>query len=76
MTLLNLVDGSRVSVHCFLFEIADKAVDNARRKDVRDEESVKEDALGADNHELHEPAGLAHLHKGQEVHALVVAFLE
>jgi hypothetical protein len=76
MPLVNLVNSPRVRVHGLLLEVPDEAVDDLGGDEVGDEEAVEEDALRADDHGLHKPAGLAHLHKGEKVHALVVALLE
>ena len=64
---LELVDAPRVRVHRLLLEVPDEAVADPGRDQIADEEGVEEDALGAEDHELHEPSWLAHLHEGQEV---------
>lgn len=51
--------------------MADGGVDK-----VGEEKSVAKDSLGAEDHELHEPTGLSHFEKGQQVHAFVVGVFE
>lgn len=63
VAVLDFTNSTGVRVHGFLFEVSDEPVDDPGMEEVRDEEGVEEDALGSDDHELHEPAGLAHLHE-------------
>lgn len=44
--------------------------------EVGDEEAVEEDALGAEDHEAHEPVWFGEFEEGEEVHAFVVGFFE
>lgn len=44
--------------------------------EVRDEHGVEEDALRAEDHDFHEPAWFGHLEEREEVHALVIRFLQ
>ena len=44
--------------------------------EVTEEECVEEDTLRAENHEAHERAWLSELEEGEEMHSLVVGFLE
>ncbi|KXH63971.1 hypothetical protein CNYM01_13806 [Colletotrichum nymphaeae SA-01] len=74
--LVDLVETARVRVHGLLLEVPDEAVGDLGGDEVRQEHAVEEDALGAEDHDLHEPARLRHLHERQEVHALVEALLE
>lgn len=76
MPTFNLVNGSRVGVNSFLLQVSDEAVDNLGSNKVCEEHSVEKDTLGADDHELHEPAGFAKLHEHQKMHTLVVTLLE
>lgn len=72
----DLSNRPRVCMHGFFLEIADEAVHNTGVQKVGHEEGVEEDALRTNDHELHEPAGLAHLHEREEMHSLVVALFE
>lgn len=74
--LVDLVEAARVRVHGLLLEVPDEAVGDFGGDEVRQEHAVEEDALGAEDHDFHEPARLRHLHERQEVHALVEALLE
>lgn len=76
VTVLDLLDATGVGMDGLLFKISDKSVDNLGGDEVGDEKTVEEDALGSNDHHLHEPTRLAHLHECQEVHPLVVALLE
>ncbi|CRJ86145.1 hypothetical protein BN1723_000082 [Verticillium longisporum] len=76
LAFLDLADAARVRVHGLLLEVADEAMRDLGRDEIRQEHAVEEDALGTDEHDLHEPARLRHLHKGQQVHALIVRLLE
>lgn len=76
VTLFDFSNGTGVCMNSLLFEITNKSVDNARRQEICDEEAVEEDALCTNNHHLHEPARLTHLHESQKMHSLVVALLE
>lgn len=73
---LEVLDGEGVGEHGLLLEVADEAVAGARGHEVGEEHAVEEDALGAEDHEFHEPAGLGHLEECEEVHALVVGLLQ
>lgn len=48
----------------------------AGREEVGGEEAVEEDALGAEDHDAHEGAGLGYFEEGEEVHTFVVGFFE
>lgn len=74
--LFDLLDAPGVGVHGLLLEVADEAVADLGRDEVRAEEGVEEDALRGEDHRLHEPARLAHLHERQEVHAFVVRLFQ
>lgn len=63
-------------MHGLLLKVPDEAVANLGADEVCDKHGVEVDALRADDEYLHEPARLAHLEEGQEVHALVVRLLE
>lgn len=73
---VNICNGARVGNDGFLLEKTDKAVANPRRHEVSQEEAIIENSLGSKNHGFHEPAWLSHLHERQEVHTLVVCFLQ
>lgn len=75
-TLVNFLETSRISVDGLLLEVSDEAVHNLGGHEVGEEEAVEEEALCANDHGLHEPTRLAHLHERQEMHAFVVALLE
>jgi uncharacterized protein (DUF2267 family) len=51
-------------------------MDNLGVQEIGNKETVEEDALGSDDHELHEESGLAHRHECQEMHSFVVAFFQ
>lgn len=76
MSSFDFVNGARVGMNSLLLEVAHESVDKSRREEVENEERVEEDALCTDDHELHEATGFAHLHKCEEMHALVVRLLE
>jgi len=76
VTVLDLLNAAGVGMDGLLLKISDKSVNNLGGDEVRDEKTVEEDALSSNDHHLHEPARLAHLHECQEVHPLVVALLE
>lgn len=59
----DLLDGPCVSDDGLFLEVADEAVAGAWRDEVREEEAVEEDTLGAEDHETHEPAGFGQLHE-------------
>ena len=65
-------DDAAVRQDGLFLEVADEAMAGPWRDQIGEEHAVEEDALGAQDHEAHEPAGFGHLEKGQEVHALVV----
>lgn len=71
---LEVADGEGVGEDGFFFEDADEAVHGSGGEQVGDEEGVEEDALRAEAHEAHEPAGFGELEEGEEVHAFVVGF--
>lgn len=73
---LEVGDGERVRQHGLFFQVAHEAMAGARGDEVGEEHGVEEDALGAQDHDLHEPAGLGHLEEGEQVHALVVRLFE
>jgi hypothetical protein len=74
--LFDLLDASGICVDSLLLEVADESVGDPGRDKVADEDGVEENALRAEDHCLHEPSGLAHLHKGEKVHSLVVRLLQ
>lgn len=76
MALLYLVDTPRVGVHGFFLEVADEPVGDFRRDQVAEEHGVEEDALRSQDERLHEQTWFAHLHEGEQVHALIVGLFE
>lgn len=50
-------------MHGFFLEIPDEAVNDLGVQEVHDKHAIEEDALGTDNHELHEPTRLTHFHE-------------
>jgi len=72
VSVLNLANAARVGMDCLLLEVTDKTVGNLGRDQVAEEHGVEEDSLRANDHLLHEPPRLAHLHEGEKVHAFVV----
>jgi hypothetical protein len=72
----NIANCKSICEDSFLFEIADEAMASSRRDEVREEHGVEENALGTENHDLHEPARLGHFEESQKVHALIVSFFE
>lgn len=74
--MVKFMQAAGVSVNSLFLEVADKAVANLGREEVRDEHGVVEDTLSTEHDESHEPAGLVHFEKGEEVHSLVVGLLE
>ncbi len=73
---LDVGNGQRVRHDGLLLEITDESMAGAGRDEIGEEHAVEEDALGAEDHQTHEPAGLGHLEEGQQMHAFVVRFLE
>lgn len=72
IALFNLPDTSSIGVDRFLLEVANETVCNSWRDQVAQEHGVEEDTLRPENHRLHEPAWLAHLHKGEKMHSFIV----
>lgn len=76
MAILDIGEGEGVSEYSFFLKVANEAVAGSWRDEVGDEHAVKEDALGSNTHEFHEPAWLGYLEECQEVHPLIVSFLQ
>ena len=74
--VVELEQAAGVGVDSLFLKVADEAVADLGRNEVRNEHGVIEDALGTEHDESHEPAGLVHLEEGQEMHSLVVRLLE
>lgn len=74
--MVKLKQAAGVSVNSLFLKVADEAVANLGREEVRDEHGVVEDALSTKNDKSHKPAGLVHLKEGEEMHSLVVRLLE
>jgi hypothetical protein len=73
---VNVSNLASVRNHRLFFEIADETMDGSGADEVSEEEGIAPHALGAQHHQTHKGPWLAHLQKGEKVHALVVALLE
>lgn len=74
--MVELEQAAGVGVNSLFLKVADEAVANLGREEVRDEHGVVEDTLSTEHDESHEPAGLVHFEEGEEMHSLVVRLLE
>ena len=65
LSVLDVIDGTRISDHCLFFKVADESMADAGRNEVGYKEAVEEDTLGAQNHEAHEETGLGEFKEGE-----------